>query len=166
MFLDGQVYLLSRHLMEHINHPESQLLHAVRKLYAAMNRFDHKVSASLRIHPSDLRCVNALEQGERTPSDLATELGLTSGSMTALLDRLERAGFVHRQRAPVDRRSVLVHLLPRARQRIGRIYAELGMAIQASGLQQSPQRQKAAVHAIQTLAEAFDQSAESSLSTR
>ena len=39
---------------------------------------------------------------------IATALGLTSGATTAAIDRLERAGYVHRQADPTDRRRVLV----------------------------------------------------------
>lgn len=136
----------------------SDLLGAVRRLYAAMNRFDHRSASELGIHPSDLRCLNALEHGGRTPSALGHELDLSSGSMTALLDRLERAGFVHRERAPGDRRSVLVAIRPEAYRRIAAIYEKLGASIESGELGTSPQRSRAAVRALKALADAFDTS--------
>ena len=43
-----------------------------------------------------------------TAGQLATTIGLTSGATTTAIDRLERAGYVHRQPDPSDRRRVLV----------------------------------------------------------
>ena len=47
-----------------------------------------------------------------TPSRLAELSGLTSGAVTGVLDRLERAGFVRRESDPTDRRSLLVRIDP------------------------------------------------------
>ncbi|MFC9330724.1 MarR family winged helix-turn-helix transcriptional regulator [Kitasatospora sp. NPDC057015] len=49
-----------------------------------------------------------------TPGLLREELGITSGAVTAVLDRLERAGHVHRSRDSADRRQVRVHYNPGA----------------------------------------------------
>lgn len=54
--------------------------------------------------------------GSRTPSKIAAFTGLTSGSVTSLVDRLERAGYVHRERSAEDRRVVLISLAPKARE--------------------------------------------------
>lgn len=56
--------------------------------------------------------------GDTTPGDIAAFTGLTSGSVTTLLDRLEAAGFVTRSRSTKDRRVVTVQLVPGARQRV------------------------------------------------
>ena len=45
---------------------------------------------------------------DTTPADLARHLGLSTASITALLDRLERSGHVRRERHPTDRRKILV----------------------------------------------------------
>jgi DNA-binding MarR family transcriptional regulator len=52
------------------------------------------------------------EQGTN-PSDLAQSSLITSGAMTARLDRLERAGLIRRALDPSDRRAVRVHLTER-----------------------------------------------------
>lgn len=53
---------------------------------------------------------NLLLAGETpvSPSDLSSRLMVTTGAMTNVLDRLERAGLIHRVRNPADRRSVIV----------------------------------------------------------
>ena len=51
-----------------------------------------------------------LEAGPATPGEVASRIGLTSGSVTALIDRLESAGYVERRRSLADRRSVEIAL--------------------------------------------------------
>jgi DNA-binding MarR family transcriptional regulator len=59
----------------------------------------------------DLHALEHLEaSGALTPRELQQRLGLTSGAITALIDRLERVGWVARTPNPDDRRSVLVEL--------------------------------------------------------
>ena len=52
-----------------------------------------------------------------TPRTIATELGLTTGSVTTMLDRLERAGYVTRTRDTSDRRKVIIDATPEVRKR-------------------------------------------------
>jgi DNA-binding MarR family transcriptional regulator len=66
-------------------------------------------AALIGINQTDLICLNALfRQGAMTAGQLAATIGLTSGATTTAIDRLERAGYVHRQPDPSDRRRVLV----------------------------------------------------------
>ncbi|MEL7477180.1 MAG: MarR family transcriptional regulator, partial [Cyanobacteria bacterium J06555_12] len=78
---------------------------------------------------NDLRCLNLLEHGPVTPKALAKSLGLTSGSVTSLLDRLEAREFIGRTSHPEDRRALLVELKPKAFAEIGAIYRTLGEAL-------------------------------------
>lgn len=67
------------------------------------------------ISETDLDALEYLEaDGPLTQRDLGERLSLTSGAITMLVDRLERAGWVRRRPNPVDRRSVLVELTARA----------------------------------------------------
>jgi DNA-binding MarR family transcriptional regulator len=50
------------------------------------------------------------ERGGLTPGELGERLSLTSGSVTALIDRLERLGWAARERHPQDRRKIVVRL--------------------------------------------------------
>lgn len=64
-----------------------------------------------RLSHIDLHALEHLEEaGPLTPRDLEVRLGLTSGAVTALIDRLERAGWTTRTPNPADRRSVFVDL--------------------------------------------------------
>ena len=63
------------------------------------------------INVTDLNCLNILALGGHlTAGELAKRTGLTTASITGVLDRLEEAGFVRREREPGDRRRVIVAL--------------------------------------------------------
>jgi len=70
------------------------------------------IAARLRITPTDLKCVHLLARGPLTARALADHLRLTPSATTAVIDRLERAGFATRSRDSVDRRQVTVHAVP------------------------------------------------------
>ena len=63
--------------------------------------------------------------GALTPSELAGRLRLTSGGVTALIQRLARAGCVTRGPHPCDRRSLLVRLSEEGLGRAADLYAPL-----------------------------------------
>jgi DNA-binding MarR family transcriptional regulator len=69
------------------------------------------IAERLGINVSDLECLTlarAAEHGGVTAGDLATATHLTSGAITGVIDRLERAGLVRRDRDAGDRRKVIV----------------------------------------------------------
>lgn len=72
------------------------------------------VAKHVGLNSTDLECLDLLYlAGATTAGRLAVHSGLTTGATTAVIDRLERAGFVRRRRDPKDRRRVLVDALPR-----------------------------------------------------
>jgi DNA-binding MarR family transcriptional regulator len=88
---------------------------------------DHAAWEALGVNRNDARCLDVLQEREpMTAGALAEELGLTTGAITTLLDRLERVGFVRRIRDLEDRRRVLVELTRLARERIAELYGPLG----------------------------------------
>ncbi|MHB1599763.1 MAG: MarR family transcriptional regulator, partial [Acidimicrobiales bacterium] len=90
-----------------------ELRDALRAFLRAVDVFDEAVSERLGINRTDLRCLDLLEQHRpMTAGALAEASGITTGAMTFVLDRLEGAGFVRRQRDEGDRRRVLVDLEP------------------------------------------------------
>jgi DNA-binding MarR family transcriptional regulator len=70
----------------------------------------HTVASKAGINVTDLQCLNLLSlDGPMTPGQLAQSMGLTTGgAITAVVDRLEKAGYVLRSRDPDDRRKVIV----------------------------------------------------------
>lgn len=84
------------------------VLQACRALHAAVDRFDHAAAVRLGVSRNDLRALTLLEGESLTAGRLAGALQLTSGSVTALLDRLEKRGLVRRVADPEDRRAVII----------------------------------------------------------
>ncbi|AKU92180.1 MarR family winged helix-turn-helix transcriptional regulator [Vulgatibacter incomptus] len=71
--------------------------------------FSEALAGRLGINVTDLRCASLVDQvGPMTAGRLAELTGLTTGAITGVLDRMEKAGFVKRTRDPQDRRQVLV----------------------------------------------------------
>ena len=72
--------------------------------------FQEAVAKSVGLNTTDLQCANLLLlHGPATPGELAKRAGITAGgAITAVIDRLERAGLVRRSRDTVDRRRVVV----------------------------------------------------------
>lgn len=76
------------------------------------------------LHPTDLACLSYLRRVGLpvSPKQIAAHLNLTSGTATALLDRLEGAGYTRRLPNPEDRRSVLIELdFEQAREPLARL---------------------------------------------
>lgn len=132
-----------------------EILLATRRLYEAMFRFDVVAAAELGIHVTDLRCVNALEGRPLTAGEIGVRLSLTSGSVTALINRLIHAGLVERIEDVDDRRRAQVALLPRFRIAADQIYARLGRAIEAEIAILDPMTRASAVPVIDGLTAGF-----------
>ena len=81
----------------------------VRVNQRATDAVDELLAESLGINRTDARCMDILDQhGRMSAGDLAQESRLTTGAITAVIDRLERAGLARRVPDPSDRRRVLV----------------------------------------------------------
>jgi len=74
---------------------------------------DARAAERLGISVTDLQCLNVVERGGGvTAGRLATESGLTTGAVTSVVDRLEKAGYARRVRDTADRRKVNVEVTP------------------------------------------------------
>src|SRR5215471_10219779 len=92
---------------------ENEFLLAIRRAGSVMQLLGAAAAEKIGINVTDLNCLNILALGGRmTAGDLARATGLTTASITGVLDRLEEAGFVRRERDPQDRRRVVVRLDP------------------------------------------------------
>jgi DNA-binding MarR family transcriptional regulator len=90
---------------------EREFLLALRKAGSVMQLLGAASAERIGINVTDLNCLNILAlTGHMTAGELARETGLTTASITGVLDRLEEAGFVRRERDPGDRRRVIVRL--------------------------------------------------------
>ena len=99
----------------------------LRKVGAQSVLMSDTVARLVGINSTDLECLDLLYlSGPTTAGRLAAHTGLTTGAMTAVIDRLERAGFVRRMRDSGDRRRVLVTASPGSLRRIEPFYRRLG----------------------------------------
>ena len=81
----------------------------MRGLSTAAVLFHHALAGRLGLGPTDLKCYDLLrEQGALTSSHLAGLTGLTTGAITGVVTRLERAGFVRRVGDPEDGRKQIL----------------------------------------------------------
>jgi DNA-binding MarR family transcriptional regulator len=84
-----------------------------RSSQSATDLFDERVSEFLGINRTDGRCLDIIgRHGKVSAGQLSIEAGLTTGAVTAVIDRLEASGYVQRVRDPVDRRKVWVECTP------------------------------------------------------
>ena len=94
-----------------------QLADEVRAGQRATDAVDDAASAVLGINRTDGKVLDILDQfGRMSAGDLARNSGLTTGAVTAVIDRLERSGYVRRLADPSDRRRVLVDVTDKTRQ--------------------------------------------------
>lgn len=98
---------------------------AVQAYQAAVDDFDAALADQLGVNRTDLRCLELLLQQEATPNRLGSALGLTSGSVTAMLDRLEKLNYVSRSPDPDDRRKVTVRAADVVRERATALLAPM-----------------------------------------
>lgn len=83
------------------------------------------------LNPTDMRALNLIMEAETrhealTAGRLSSLLGTSTGATTAVIDRLERIGHIHRNREHADRRKVTLHFEPLAMQLAGAYFGPLG----------------------------------------
>lgn len=90
---------------------EKQALMAGRDNGISSVLFRNATGRKLGLNATDSECLSFLTiKGVATPTELARFTGLTTGSTTAMLDRLEKAQFIKRKPNPNDRRGVLIEI--------------------------------------------------------
>jgi len=92
--------------------------------------FHQAVADRLGLHVTDLRCLNILtEAGPITAGELGEQTGLgTTGAVTRMVDRLERAGYVRRELDRRDRRRVIIQPVIERLATIGQHYQGMAAA--------------------------------------
>ena len=105
------------------------VLRAVRRESAQAALFSQAVAERMGLAGTDVECREMLgEEGRATVGRLAELTGLTTGSATRMVDRLEQAGYVKRVPDPTDRRRVLVEPAPGLGSKFGAIHAPIAKA--------------------------------------
>lgn len=93
---------------------------------------EQNVATSLGLYNNDFISLDILrEAGPITAGELSKKTGLTTGSITALVDRLEKKGYVYRQNDPTDRRRVIIVPNYENKDEVGHSYEALHTAMVA-----------------------------------
>lgn len=108
-----------------------ELEEAMRRSSAQGVLYGQTVANVAGISGSDLECLDFLNlEGRVTAGRLAEVTGLTTGAITGVVDRLEKAGFVRRERDAADRRKVFIVTVPESIAQVGRYYVPMQQAMQ------------------------------------
>jgi DNA-binding MarR family transcriptional regulator len=100
-----------------------ELTREVRAAQVAVDLMDDAACRALGVNRTDGRCLDVIDrEGPVAAGRLAEASGLTTAAVTAVIDRLEKAGYARRVGDPNDRRRVLVELTPLMRERAGVIW--------------------------------------------
>jgi DNA-binding MarR family transcriptional regulator len=104
-----------------------------RKMSTQTVLFHTAVAERLGLNPSDHKCGDLIQSHPEpmTAGRLAELTGLSTGAITGVIDRLERAGFVERSEDPKDRRRVVVRPTPERMPDLRRFFEPLRSAMQA-----------------------------------
>ena len=98
------------------------------RLQEVNQAFDEAVGARNNLSTVELRALSTLMAGERTAGEIAKTTGLKPSSVTSLIDRLERTGYLGRKSDPADRRKVVLEATSKAHALAATYYGGLAKA--------------------------------------
>jgi DNA-binding MarR family transcriptional regulator len=99
---------------------------AMQAYQRAVDLVDQRAAQRLGLNRTDMRCLELVfGDAALSPGELAAAAGLTTGGVTTAIDRLERAGYVTRQRDADDRRRVTLRPTALATRLAGEIYGPI-----------------------------------------
>jgi DNA-binding MarR family transcriptional regulator len=102
----------------------------IRALRIQLSLLNYRVGSQLELKDVDLDCFDILDAyGPLSPSALARRAGLHPATMTGILDRLERGGWIARERDASDRRAVLVRAVRDRYAELMRLYAGMNRSM-------------------------------------
>jgi len=95
--------------------------------------FHQAIANKLGLNATDHKCFDLLLRSPQplTPSELAIKTGLTTGAITGIVDRLEKAGFIRRERDTQDRRRVTLHPIEEQVQKLTQLFESVSESSRA-----------------------------------
>ncbi|MEU9830755.1 MarR family transcriptional regulator [Streptosporangium sp. NPDC048047] len=107
-----------------------QIKDALRDLNNRLSMLNRQVGVHLSLKDIDMDCLDLISRhGPLSPSALARRARLHPATVTGILDRLEHAGWIARERDPADRRAVTVRALPDRGREMHRLFAGMNSAM-------------------------------------
>jgi DNA-binding MarR family transcriptional regulator len=108
----------------------SEIRDSLRELRIQLALLNYRVGSQLELKDVDLDCLDILDaHGPLSPTELARRAGLHPATMTGILDRLERGGWIVRERDPSDRRAVSVRAVHERYAELLRLYSGLSRSM-------------------------------------
>jgi len=102
----------------------------VRRFIAGAILFNLKIADEAGLNGTDIQCLNLLElQGSATPGELSRWAFLSTGGVTVVLDRMEKAGYIRRDPNPHDRRSSIIRPVTAKMRTLHALYRSKGEAL-------------------------------------
>ena len=98
----------------------------IRRFVGRAMLFHSAVAAKLGLNATDVNCLRLLEDDAMSAGELSDRIGLTGAATTALIDRLEKTGFVRRERSKKDRRRLTIHADGGKLQEVNALYGSQG----------------------------------------
>jgi DNA-binding MarR family transcriptional regulator len=103
---------------------------SLRSLRVQLSFLNLRVGAHLDLKDVDIDCLDLIaSHGPLSPTALARRAGLHPATMTGVLDRLERGGWIARERDPSDRRGVVVRARHERTAELMRLYAGMNTSM-------------------------------------
>src|SRR5438445_9970422 len=108
----------------------AEIRDALRALRIQLSLLNYRVGSQLELKDVDLDCFDIIDAyGPLSPTALARRAGLHPATMTGILDRLERGGWIVRERDPSDRRAVVVRAVRERYAELMRQYAGMSRSM-------------------------------------
>jgi DNA-binding MarR family transcriptional regulator len=138
----------------------AELLMALRRFGLEDDRFDAIVARRFGVGAAEFKAMDHIQaSGSITPGQLADRMALSSGAVTALIDRLEALGWVRREPHPSDRRSVIVRKATPAGNEGEEIWASLVERLAKTAGQMTAAERDACVRFLEAAAAQLEETA-------
>lgn len=138
------------------------VLNALREYRASETAMRRRTRSSMAMGETDLLALRYLLEAERAgagirPKELASRLGMTSASMTALVDRMVKGGYVTREPHPVDRRAIILRPTPGADEEVRQTLSQMHERMIEVAESLSPEMAEAVTDFLLKMRDAVDQ---------
>lgn len=108
----------------------NEIKQSLREMSNQIALLNHQVCARVDLRDVDLECFDLISQrGPLSPSAIARQAALHPATVTGILDRLQRRGWVDRGADPADRRGTLVRARPERNAELFGHYASMNTAM-------------------------------------
>lgn len=133
-----------------------EILEAFRRFRSADQDMRRNLASDMDLHVPDMEALQHVIEAERagealTPGRLAEVLGITTASITKLVDRLTAGGYLQRHAHPSDRRSVVLIATPHAHQEVRARLTEMHQAMAGAALAVPTDARRALIEFLDTM---------------